>query len=77
VVQRPAYYAMLQLPTNADDFLRQVQQEMRDELAALDRTLLRNPDVTILPKAGGWIKLSPLEPQPEPPHLLALKAGVV
>jgi hypothetical protein len=76
VVQRPAYYAMLQLPTNADDFLRQVQQEMRDELAALDRTLPRNPDVTILPKAGGWIKLSPLASQPEPPNLVALKAEI-
>ena len=45
---------------------------MRDELAALDRTLPRNADVEILPKAKGWIKLSPLAPQPDPPNLLAL-----
>jgi len=29
----------------------------------LDHTLPRNGDVEILPKAKGWIKLSPLAPQ--------------
>jgi TnpA family transposase len=72
-LHRPAYYAALKLPSHAVDFLQQVQQEMRDELAALDRTLSRNADVEILPKAKGWIKLSPLAPQPEPSNLLALK----
>jgi Tn3 transposase DDE domain-containing protein len=46
---------------------------MRDELAALDRTLPHHADVEILPKGKGWIKLSPLDPQPEPTNLLALK----
>lgn len=58
-VQRPAYYAALQLPTQAEDFVRQLQHTMRDELAALDRTLPHNADVEILEKAKGWIKLSP------------------
>ena len=75
-VQRPTYYAALKLPSRAEDFIQQVQQEMRDELAALDRTLFRNGDVEILPKAKGWIKLSPLAPQPEPPNLLALKMEI-
>jgi TnpA family transposase len=75
-VQRPTYYAALQLPSRAEDFIQQVQQEMRDELTALDRTLPRNTDVEILPKAKGWIKLSPLAPQPEPPNLLALKLEI-
>src|SRR5262245_11038371 len=65
-VHRLTYYAALKLPSQAADFIEQVQQEMRDELAALDRTLPRNADVEILPKAKGWIKLSPLAPQPEP-----------
>ena len=34
------------------------------------------PMSTILPKAKGWIKLSPLAPQPEPTDLLALKAEI-
>jgi TnpA family transposase len=75
-VQRPTYYAALNLPSQAEDFIQQVQQEMRDELAALDRTLPRHPDVEILPKAKGWIKLSPLAPQPEPSNLLALKMEI-
>ena len=76
-VQRPTYYAALQLPSQAEVFIQQVQQEMRDELIALDRTLLRNADVEILPKAKGWIKLSPLAPQPEPTNLLALKMEII
>jgi Domain of unknown function (DUF4158) len=72
-VQRPVYYAALKLPAQAEDFLRQMQQAMRDELTALDRTLPHNADVEILPKGKGWIKLSPLDPQPEPTNLLALK----
>ena len=75
-VRRPTYYAALNLPTQAEAFIQHVQQEMRDELAALDRTLSRNADVEILPKAKGWIKLSPLAPQPEPPNLLALKMEI-
>ena len=75
-IQRPAYYAALKLPSQAEDFMRQLQQTMRDELAALDRSLPQNADVTILPKGKGWIKLSPLAPQPEPTNLVALKAEI-
>jgi TnpA family transposase len=75
-VQRPTYYAALKLPARAEDFLQQVQQELRDERAAWDRPLPRHGDVEILPKAKGWIKRSPLAPQPEPPNLLALKMEI-
>jgi TnpA family transposase len=75
-VHRPAYYTALKLPTQAEDFVQQLQQTMRDELTALDRTLPQNADVTILSKGKGWIKLSPLAPQPEPTNLLALKAEI-
>ena len=30
----------------------------------------------ILPKSGGWIALSKLDPQPEPENILALKADL-
>ena len=36
----------------------------------------RNAEVEILPNAKGWIKLSPLAPQPEPANLLALKMEI-
>jgi TnpA family transposase len=76
VAQRQTYYTVLQLPTEAEVFVRQVQQEMREELAALDQTIPHNPEVSILEKAGGWIKLSPLAPQPEPANLVALKEEI-
>ena len=44
----------------------------RDELAALDRILPHNTDVTILPKGKGWLKRSLLAAQPEPANLLAI-----
>src|SRR5262249_46572664 len=74
--QRPTYYAAPHPPSQAEVFIHHLQQEMRDELAALDRPLPRNADVEILPKAKGWIKLSPLAPQPEPANLLALKMEI-
>lgn len=75
-IQRNTYYAALHLPLQAEEFIRGVKQKMCDELAALDRDLPDNPHVEILKKAGGWIKLSPLEAQPEPENLLALKAEI-
>jgi hypothetical protein len=60
VAQRQTYYTVLQLPTEAEVFVQQLQHDMREELAALDRTMPSNPEVSILEKAGGWIKLSPI-----------------
>jgi hypothetical protein len=48
---------------------------MDDSLASLDRSVLKNSSVKIISsKKGGRIRLSKLEPQPEPANLLALKA---
>ena len=74
--QREAYYAALQLPLAAEAFIQGVKRELGEELAALDREIPGNPQVEILPKAGGWIKLSPLDPQPEPANLVALKTEI-
>ena len=75
-LRRADYYRTLGLPLDADVFIGQLKRELSDELAALDRTLPRNPYVKILTKAGGWIKVSSLPAQSEPPNLLALKADV-
>jgi hypothetical protein len=74
--RRPDYYAALGLPLDADTFIEGLKHELSTALTALDASLPHNPDVKILTKAGGWIKLSPLPAQPEPPNLLALKANV-
>jgi TnpA family transposase len=74
--RRAEYYETLDLPLEAETFIDQLKRELDKELTALDRAMPRNPGVKILDKGGGWIKVSPLTPQPEPPNLLALKADV-
>jgi hypothetical protein len=74
--KRDAYYAALQLTSDAEAFVAQVQREMAEALANLNRTVLQNPHVQIQSKAGGRIALSSLEPRPEPENLLALKADL-
>ena len=49
---------------------------MTAALADLDRTLPENQHVQVLPKSGGWIALSKLDPQPEPENILAIKADL-
>jgi hypothetical protein len=49
---------------------------MREELAALDRTMPRPPEVSILEKAGGWMTLAPLAPQAAPANLGAFKEAI-
>lgn len=72
--QRDDYYEALRLPLDADSFIANLQQEMRDALDRLNQGLPKNPDVEILAKGKGWIALSPLEAQPEPLSLLMLKS---
>jgi hypothetical protein len=72
-MHRDTYYATLKLPLDGDAFIQQLQHEHEAALAMLDQGLPRNPSVRILPKAGGWINLTPLAPQLEPPQLHALK----
>jgi TnpA family transposase len=74
--RRVHYYDTLGLPLDAETFIARLKRELGDELTELDRAMSHNPGVKILDKSGGWIKVSPLTPQPEPPNLLALKADV-
>jgi len=74
--QRSVYYATLGLPSDPDVFIAKLRDEMRTELQTLDDGLSHNAAVTISSKAGGWIGLSPLEAQPEPQNVAALKSEV-
>lgn len=71
---REAHYQALDLPLDADRFINELQKEMREALGTLDAGLKKNPDVRIGPKGGGWITLTPLDKQPDPPTLAAFKA---
>lgn len=74
--RRETYYAALQLPLACDTFIEHLQQEHAQALAMLNDGLPTNAEVRITDKQGGWIEVSPLTPQPDPPHLEALKAEV-
>ena len=69
-----AYYQALNLPVEADSFIAELQTEMRQALTKLDVGLPKNLKVKLIKKGGGWITLTPLDAQPNPPNLIALKA---
>lgn len=74
--ERTTYYTALALPEDVNAFIATKQQGVRDALAALDHDLPTNPHVRLLDKGGGWIALTPLAAQAEPPQLDALKGEV-
>jgi len=74
--RRDEHYAALSLPRDAGTFIETVRAEMTNALAALDRGTARNPHVRILKRGKGTISLTPLERQPEPAGLLALKGEI-
>ena len=51
--KRDEYYKALELPLDAERFIGQLQDEMREALHTLDVGLQKNPDVRIGPKRGG------------------------
>jgi TnpA family transposase len=74
--QRPPYYQALNLPLEADRFIADLQAEMRQALQTLDVGRPANALVRIGVKREGWITVTPLDAQPDPPNLTALKAEI-
>jgi TnpA family transposase len=75
-LQRTAYYKALTLPLDIETFVEGLQQRMSEALEQLARELPNNPQVQILGKGNGWIKVSPFQPSPEPTNLKQLKAEI-
>lgn len=71
---REDHYQALNLPLNAELFITNLQAEMREALNDFDISLKKNPYVRLSDKNTGWIVLTPLNAQPEPPNLATLKA---
>ncbi len=71
---RQDYYQALNLPRDADRFIAYLQAEMCEALNTLDTELTKNRHVRLSSKGGGWITLTPLDAQPDPPNLTAIKA---
>lgn len=72
--QREAYSQALNLPLDAERFIAGLQAEMREAQDTFDAGLKKNTHVRLSAKGGGWIAVTPLEAQPAPPNLTALKA---
>jgi len=71
---REDYYQALGLPLDAERFITELQTEMQEALSTFDAGLKQNRQVRLSSKGGGWITLTPLAAQPDPPNLTALKA---
>jgi TnpA family transposase len=76
-VQRTTYYAALQQPESADDFIAMVRKAMENSLSRFNDGLPKNPKVTLRVQGKNRIKLSPLDPQPEPATILRVKAELM
>jgi TnpA family transposase len=75
--KRADYYAELHKPLSADAFITAQKQDMKEALELFDRGLPKNKKVEITIKNGKpWIKVTPVDPQPEPRNLAGLKAEV-
>jgi hypothetical protein len=71
--RRAACYEKLGLPTNPRAFKDRLKVEMTEALVHLNKEMPRNSGVRLDPRRRHPIVVSPLEPQPEPPNLDALK----
>ena len=72
--RRDHYYELLGLPRDAKAYLAPLKEAQANALREFDQGILKNKWVAIVENNDGWIKLTPLDPQPEPENILALKA---
>lgn len=73
---RQVYYQELKQPLEAETFVEPLKQTLQTSLSTLDSGLPKNPGVRILERKNGWISVSPLAAQPEPPNLQKLKQEI-
>lgn len=74
--RREMYYEYLKQPLSADDFIARLKNLLHEALSSFNADLPNNPQVNLLKRNRGWIKLSPLKAQTEPTQLVYLKAEV-
>lgn len=74
--QRQTYFQALSQPTDVNEFVESLQQQMDSALTSLDEGMAKNSAVKLLSKNNGWIRLSPFNANPEPPNLGHLKREI-
>ncbi len=75
--KREEYYAALDVPREAQEFIDGLKATMTEALATLNKGIPKNPRVTILERGKNRISITPLDEQPEPKNLAALKAEIL
>ena len=75
--RRHTYYEDLKLPLSAGNFTNNLKARMEKALRTFDKGLYKNDRVFIRLHGKNLIKVSPLEPQPEPVFLQQLKSQVM
>ena len=74
---RQVYYQALSLPLDVETFISSLQEQMAQGLEKLDKGMPKNQDVTVIGKTGqSFIRLSPIDPAPEPINLKQLKGEI-
>ena len=76
---RDTYYQAIKQPLDAETFIQSLKTDMTAALTQLEQGLPKNDAVRILKKHrghNGWISLTPLDKQPDPPNLARLKREV-
>lgn len=73
---RQTYYQNLAQPLDADRFIIQLQHQMTDALKMLNESIPTHPKVKLFKQCGGWIRVTPLEPQVEPQNIGRLKEEI-
>lgn len=71
--KREHYYKELNLPLSSEEFVDHLKKKLRKSLISFNKNIPNNPKVKIDTKKGGWISLSPLTAQKEPPNLHLIK----
>lgn len=72
--RRADYYQDLGRTLDARAFTGALKKQMTDALIKLNADMPTNPKVHLVSRGKHRLSISPYEPQPEPPHLTALKA---
>ncbi|WP_139365719.1 hypothetical protein [Shouchella patagoniensis] len=71
--KRQEYYEALGLSMDVEPIISELQQKLHNKLDQFNRTIPKNPKVSITNHRNDWISVSPIEPQKEPERLSQLK----
>ena len=74
--RREYYYEKVGLPLDVHEFVNPSKSKLHSKLSNLNSQITANKKVKITDKNGGHIKISPSEPQAEPPNIKKLHRAI-